>query len=291
MIKANNLFRPAEYFKAASVEEAVTLMAQYGGKGSCIAGGTDLLVEKNPQVEALIDITGLGLSYIKSDGQGIRIGATTVLADIEASPILKGPYNILAQAARTMGTPQIRNLATIGGNICNAVPSADSAPVLLVLGAILIIAGPAGERSMDIAEFFQGARKNALDRGELLTEIQLPVIPGHTGTAFIKTGRVATADMALVNAAVRLSLAAGNTCRDVHIALGAVAPTPLRVREAEAMLSGKEPREELLRQVAAHASEEIKPISDIRSSAEYRLTLSRILVEQALKEAVAGASV
>ncbi len=291
MIKANNLFRPAEYFKAASVEEAVTLMAQYGGKGSCIAGGTDLLVEKNPQVEALIDITGLGLSYIKSDGQGIRIGATTVLADIEASPILKGPYNILAQAARTMGTPQIRNLATIGGNICNAVPSADSAPVLLVLGAILIIAGPAGDRSMDIAEFFQGARKNALDRGELLTEIQLPVIPGHTGTAFIKTGRVATADMALVNAAVRLSLAAGNTCRDVHIALGAVAPTPLRVREAEAMLSGKEPREELLRQVAAHASEEIKPISDIRSSAEYRLTLSRILVEQALKEAVAGASV
>ncbi len=291
MIKAKNLFRPAEYFKAVSVEEAVKLLAQYGEKSSYIAGGTDLLVEKNPQVEVLIDITGLGLSYIKSDGQGIRIGATTVLADIETSPILsKGPYNIMMQAAHAMGTPQIRNLATIGGNICNAVPSADSAPALLVLDAILVIAGPAGERSMDIAEFFQGARKNALDRGELLTEIQLPIIPDHAGTAFIKKGRVATADMALVNAAVRLSLAADNTCRDVHIALGAVAPTPLRAREAEEMLSGKEPKEELLRQVAARASEEIKPISDVRSSAEYRMTLSRILVEQALKEAVARAT-
>lgn len=292
MIKAENLFRPAEYFKAVSVEEAVKLLAQYGEKGSCIAGGTDLIAEKDPRVEALIDITGLGLSYIKSDGRGTRIGATTVLADIETSTILcKGPYSIMAQAAHNMGTPQIRNLATIGGNICSAVPSADSAPVLLVLDAILIIVGPTGERSMDIAKFFQGAKKNALDRGELLTEIQLPIIPSHTGTAFIKKGRVATADLAVVNAAVRLSLAADNTCRDVHIALGAVAPTPLRVREAEAMLSGEEPQEELLRQVAARASEEIKPISDVRSSAEYRMTLSRVLVEQALKEAIARATV
>jgi len=292
MIKAKNLFRPAKYFKAVSVEEAAKLLAQYGEKGSCIAGGTDLLVEKNPYVEVLIDITGLGLNYIKSDGQGIRIGATTVLADIGTSPLLsKGPYNIMAQAAHAMGTPQIRNLATIGGNICNAVSSADSAPALLVLDATLNIAGPAGERSMDIAEFFQGARKNALDRGELLTEIRLPILPTRTGTAFAKKGRVATADLAVVNVAVRLTLAADNTCRDVRIALGAVAPTPLRAREAEAMLRGKETQEELLRLVSARASEEIKPISDIRSSAEYRMTLSRILVEQALKEAVARATV
>ena len=288
MSKENNLFRPAEYFKPTSVDEAVRLLAQYGEKGACIAGGTDLLVEKNPQVEALIDIADLGLNYIKSDGQVLRIGATTTFAEIEASPILSnGPYNIVARAAHEVGTPQIRNRATIGGNICSAVPSADSAPVLLVLDATLNITGPTGERATDIAGFFQDVRKNALDKGELLTEIQLPSLPTRTGTAFIKKGRVAAADLAMVNVAVRLTTAADNTCQDVRIALGAVAPTPLRAKEAEAMLSGEKPREELLRQVAACASEEIRPISDVRSSAEYRTILSRILVEQALREAVA----
>lgn len=288
MSKENNLFRPAEYFKPTSVDEAVRLLAQYGEKGACIAGGTDLLVEKNPQVEALIDIADLGLNYIKSDGQVLRIGATTTFAEIEASPILSnGPYNIVARAAHEVGTPQIRNRATIGGNICSAVPSADSAPVLLVLDTTLNITGPTGERATDIAGFFQDVRKNALDKGELLTEIQLPSLPTRTGTAFIKKGRVAAADLAMVNVAVRLTTAADNTCQDVRIALGAVAPTPLRAKEAEAMLSGEKPREELLRQVAACASEEIRPISDVRSSAEYRTILSRILVEQALREAVA----
>ena len=287
MSKANNLFRPAEYFKPTSVEEAVELLAQYGEKGSFIAGGTDVLVTKGPQIEALIDITNLGLSYIKSDSQGLRIGAATIFADIEISPVLsKVPYHIVAKAAHEIGTPQIRNLGTIGGNICNAVPSADSAPALLALDATLNIAGPTGEKSMDITDFFQGVRKNALDRGELLTEIRLPTFPVCTGTAFIKKGRVATADLAVVNVAVRLTMDADNACQDVRIALGAVAPTPLRAREAEAMLRGEKPQEALLERVAACASEEIKPISDVRSSAEYRMTLSRVLVERALKEGV-----
>jgi len=290
MSKTNNLFRPTEYFKPASVEEAVKLLAQYGEKGSFIAGGTDVLVMKNPQIEALIDIMDLGLNYIKSDSQGLRIGAATIFADIEISPVLsKGPYHIVAKAAHEIGTPQIRNLGTIGGNICSAVPSADIAPALLTLDATLNIAGPTGEKSMDITDFFQDVRKNALDRGELLIEIQLPAFPAHTGTAFIKKGRVATADLAVVNVAVRLTMAADNVCQDVRIALGAVAPTPLRAREAEAMLRGEKPQEALLERVAACASEEIKAISDVRSSAEYRMTLSRVLVERALKEAMARA--
>jgi len=290
MSKTNNLFRPTEYFKPTSVEEAVKLLARYGEKGSFIAGGTDVLVMKDPQIEALIDITALGLNYIKSDSQGIRIGAATIFADIEISPVLsKCPYQIGAKAAHEIGTPQIRNLGTIGGNICSAVPSADSAPVLLALDATLNIAGTTGERSMDITDFFQAVRKNALDRGELLTEIQLPTFPAYTETAFIKKGRVATADLAVVNVAVRLTMAADNTCQDVRIALGAVAPTPLRAREAEAMLRGEKPQEALLERVAACASEEIKAISDVRSSAEYRMTLSRVLVERALKEAIARA--
>ena len=290
MSNTKNFFRPSAYFKPTSVAEAIKLLEQYGEKGWLLAGGTDLLVEKDPQVEVLIDITGLGLNYIKSDSQGVRIGATTTFADIAASSILqKSPYNVLAQAARQIGTPQTRNVATIGGNICHAVPSADSAPALLVLGATLSIADSGGERSMEIADFFLDVRKDALGNCELLTDIQLPALPARTGTAFAKKGRVATADLAVVNVAVRVTLTAGNTCQDARIALGAVAPVPLRAREAEAMLQGKEPQEELLEKVALRASEEIKPISDVRSSAEYRETLSRVLVERALKEAVARA--
>ena len=287
MSKANNLFRPTEYFKPTSVPEVVKLLAQYGEKGSPIAGGTDLLVMKEPQVEALIDITQLGLSYIKSDAQGIKIGATTTLADIEASPVLsKSLYSIIAQAAHQMGTPLVRNLGTIGGNICNALPSADTMPSLLVLDAIFHVAGPDTKRSICAADFCLGVRKNALETGELLTEIELPVLPPRTGTAFIKKGRVAAADLSLASVAVRLTMDKDNTCRDVRIALGAVAPTPLRAKGAEALLSGKEPKDELLKQVAARASEEIKPISDIRASAEYRRTLSRVIVELALREAI-----
>ena len=290
MSNTKTLFRPSEYFKPTSVTEAFKLMEQYGEKGWLIAGGTDLLVEKDPQVEVLIDIAGLGLDYVKSDSQGVRIGATTTFANIAASPILqKNPYNILVQAASQIGTPQIRNVATIGGNICHAVPSADSAPALLILGATLSISSKAGERSIKIADFFKDVRKDALEKGELLTEVQLPTFPARTGTAFLKKGRVAVADLAVVNVAVRITLTADNTCQETNIALGAVAPVPLRAREAEAMLRGKKPGEELLEKVAAQAAEEIKPISDVRSSAEYRKTLSRVLVERALKEAIARA--
>ncbi len=290
MSNTKNLFRPSEYFKPTSVAEAIKLLAQYGEKGWLIAGGTDLLVERDPQVEVLIDITGLGLDYIKSDSQGVRIGAATTFADIVDSLILqKSPYNVLAQAARQIGTPQIRNVATIGGNICQAVPSADSAPVLLILEAALNIVGSGEERVVNIADFFIDVRKDALNKHELLTEVQLPVLSARTGTAFLKKGRVATADLAVVNAAVRVTLTVDNTCQDVRIALGAVAPVPLRARKAEAMLEGEKPQEELLQKVSARAAEEIKPISDVRSSAEYRKTLSCVLVERALKEAVARA--
>jgi len=281
-----NLFRPTGYFKPTSVPEATKLLAQHGNRGRLIAGGTDILVEKDPEIEVLIDITGLGLEYIESNNQGVRIGATTPFASIAVFPVLsQAPYCALAQAAQQLGTPQIRNVATIGGNICSAVPSADSAPALLVLDATLIIAGPTGERSMNIGEFFQDARRNALHRGELVTEIRLSTLPARTGTAFIKTGRIATGDLAIVNTAVCLTVTADNICQDGRIALGAVAPTPVRAKKAEAMLRGERLQDELLRKVATQASKEINPIDDIRSSAQYRSMLSSILVERALREA------
>ena len=281
------LFRPTEYFKPIGLEEAIGLLTEYGDKCRVIAGGTDVVVEKDPSIQVLVDVTGLGLDYIKSDAQGIRIGAATTFADIGASSILSGaPYNILAQAAHQMGTPQIRNMATIGGNLCSAVPSADSAPALLALDATLGIFGIRGERSVAITDFFRDVRSNALDKNELLTEIQLPAFSDRTEAVFTKKGRVATGDLAIVNAAVRVTITADNICKDVRIALGAVAPTPLRASAAEAMLKGEKLKNELLEKVAAQASEDTKPISDIRSTAEYRRILVRILVERALKEGV-----
>jgi len=290
MNSTKTIFRPSGYFKPTGVAEAIQLLEQHSEDGWFLAGGTDLLVEKDVQVEVLIDITGLGLNYIKSDDQGVKIGAATTFAEIAVSPVLqKGPYNILAQAAQQMGTPQVRNMATIGGNICHAVPSADSAPALLALDAILKATSKAGERSLNITEFFLNVRKDALRKDELLTEIQLPMFPDHTGAAFIKKGRVAVVDLAVVNTAVRLIIDDSNTCHGVRIVLGAVAPVPLRAVKAEEMLEGKEPQGELLEKAAIQAAEEIKPISDVRSSAEYRKTLSRVIVERALVEAVAQA--
>jgi len=287
MNNSKSIFRPSKYLRAESVKEAIDLLAQNGEKARIMAGGTDLMTEKDPTIDALIDISRLGLNYVTSNGGGLRIGATTTFADIATSSSLSGgPYTVLAEAARHMGTPQIRNMATIGGNICAAVPCADSAPPLLVLDAMLSIAGANGERSMDIDEFFLDARKTALDMDEMVTEIHLPELPPRTAATFIKKGRVAVADLALVNAAVSLTLAEDDTCQNVRIALGSVAPTPIRAREAEAMLEGRRADDDLLGKVADQAASETRPISDVRASAEYRTILSRVIVKEALNETI-----
>ena len=285
------VFRPKDYVRPTTVAETIKLLVNSGHRARLIAGGTDLLVEKDPETEIVIDVADLGLNYVETNSQGIKIGAATTFAVLETSPALsKSPYNILAKAAHLMGTPQIRNVATIGGNISSAVPSADSPPALLALAAIVRIAGPTGERTINLTDFFLDARKNALNTGELLVEIQLPVLPTHTAATFVKKGRVAAADLALVNGAVSLTITPEGLCEDLCIALGAVAPTPLRTKKAEAMLRGKKPQEDLLSKVADCAANEISPISDVRGSAEYRRTLSRVLVERMLTEVVANLS-
>lgn len=286
-----DVFRPKDYVRPATIAETIKLLVDNGHKARLIAGGTDLLVEKDPEIEILIDVADLGLNYVETDSQGIKIGAATTFAMLETSPALsKGPYNILAQAAHVVGTPQIRNVATLGGNLCSAVPSADCPPALLALAATLRIIGPNGERILNLTDFFLNARENALNTGELLAEIQLPVLPTHTAATFTKKGRVAVGDLAVVNGAVSLTLTPEGLCEDVCIALGAVAPTPLRVKKAEAMLRGEKPREDLISKVADCAASEISPISDVRGSAEYRRTLSRVLVERMLTETVASLS-
>ena len=287
MTNSATLFRPTEYFRPGNIPEAIELIKHYS-KGRFLAGGTDLLVERDAQIKAIIDIGGLGLDYIILQRTGIKIGAMVTFANIEASPFLaEEPYDVLAQSARQMGTPQIRNAATIGGNICSAVPSADSAPALLVLDATLKISGPEGDRLISIDNFFRSVRRNALKRNEILVEIQVPHLPRRTRAVFMKKGRTATGDLAVVSVAVRITLTSNNICKDVRIALGAVAPTPLRAKKAEKMLEGKKPEGELIKMVADCAAKEIEPISDVRGSAKYRRTLSQVLVERAQREVIA----
>jgi carbon-monoxide dehydrogenase medium subunit len=285
-INACRPFRPSEYLEPASIEEAARLLDRYGARARIIAGGTDLLLERDAGTEVLIGIRRLGLDVIRVGERGGTIGAAASFAQLAETPALaEQPYRALGQAAMEMGTPQIRNQATLGGNLCSAVSCADGPPPLLVLDATLDVVGPAGERSVAMADFFEGARASSLRGGEMLRAIHLPELPPRSVTLFVKKGRVRTGDLALVNLAVRLTSEGDGTGGEVRIALGAVAPTPVRARGAEQMLEGRRPEDELLAQVAARAVEEIEPIDDIRASADYRRILARSLLYRALHQA------
>ena len=281
-----NLFRPKEYFRPNTVNKTISLLSECGDKAKIIAGGTDLLIEKPPEVEYLIDIASLPLDYIKADEEGIAIGALTTFNSIENSDLLQeGAYSILIEAAKGIGYNNLRNLATIGGNICNAVPSADSPPALIALDANAKIVGHKGERIVKLEDFFKHVRKTILDNDEMLVEIQIPQPPNHTGAAFLKIGRTSL-DIALINVAVSLCLDENGICENSIIVLGAVAPTPIRAKRAEMLLKGKEINKTIIENTAQIASEEIKPINDVRYSADYRRKASRVLVKRAIEKAL-----
>lgn len=282
-----SLFRPKECFRPETVEEAVSLLSKYDG-AQAIAGGTDLLVTKPPEIEYLVDISRLPLSYIK-DGEGLKIGALTTIRELENSSLLNGAYSALAEAARKFGSWPIRNTATVGGNICNAVPSADMPPTLVALDAKVTIVGPGGKRIIPLVEVFVGNRKNSLKRGELLTEIQVPVPPPRTGVAFIKFARTSV-DLALVNIAVRMTLD-GETIKDVRVVVGGgVGPTLIRSKKAEEILKNQKISEELLEKAAQAVSEELKPRpTSIRGSGYYKREISKVLLKRAAMQAYASA--
>lgn len=278
------LFRPKEYFRPTTVDDAVSQLAKYGARS--VAGGTDLLVLTPLQVEYVVDITRLPLNYIKTGPNGIKIGSLTTFHDVESSPLLKkGPYTMLVEAAHAIGHANSRNVSTVGGNLCNAVPSADFPPALIALGAIAKIISSDGTRVVPVDEFFVGVRKTVLKSNELLTEIQVPRQPNCTGTAFLKIGRT-NEDIALVNAATCVTSRRGMYCEDVRIALGAVAPTPIRAKKAETLLKNKKLEDRVITEAAELAAQETKPISDHRASATYRREMSKVLVRRALRKSI-----
>lgn len=285
----NSHLQIKEYHRPRDLPRAVEILSRLGRKARVIAGGTDILplrpgVKQVDTIDHLVDISHLDLNYIINDDGYIRIGAATPINHIGAFPLfLSEPYRALCEAADSHSTPTIKNRATVGGNLCNSSPCADLALPLLVLDAVVMATGPGGVREIPVARFFKGANLMALETGEILQEIRIPIFSETTGSAFIKLRRQQTAiDMAVVNVAALLTID-NFRCEDARIALGAVAPVPLRAEKAEALLAGEEINPEVIQKAAAAVVEEVRPISDVRATATYRRNMVPVLVRRSLE--------
>jgi len=277
-----------EYLEPSSLQEAIAILTRHGNQAKVLAGGTDLLTllkERTLKPRFVVNIKRLTRmeGIIHTPGKGIRIGALTAIRTLETSSLLKEKYPALAQAAHLLGSPQVRNLATIGGNLCNAAPSAETAPPLLSFSASICIAGPKGEKTLPLESFFSGPGATVLQDGELVTEISLPEPPPGIGCVYLKHCPRGSMDIAIVGVAVMVALSSvDGKVEECRMGLGAVAPTPFRTKGAEELLRGKKPTELLVQEVAQKAAAEVSPVSDIRGSSEYRHQMVRVLTARAL---------
>ena len=287
--------RKFEYFAPTSLDEAIQLLSRDGnGGGRALAGGTDLVVQmkeggaKFPMPSYVVSLRRLpeikGIEF--GEREGLRIGAGVTMAEGAESALIRERYPLIAEGAGLVGSLQTMNMATVGGNVCNAAPSADIAPPLLACDADAVIAGPSGRRVLPLEEFFLGPGLTALQAGELLVELLAPAPPPRTGGAYARHTPRKQMDIAVVGVGVALTLSASDVIERARIALGAVAPTPVRAREAEAVLVGQAASDAVFAQAAEAAAAECRPISDIRGSAEFRRHLVHVMTERLLREAV-----
>lgn len=276
-----------DYLAPASLSEAVSALAQHGAEARVLAGGTDLLLRMKrgqwtPRV--VINLKRIpGLREITFEAAtGLRLGALATLNDLRRSPIILAHYPALAEAASTMAGDQVRNLGTVGGNICNASPAADTATPLLVYDAEALVAGPDGERRVPLREFFVGPGQTVLGQGEILTALHLPPPPTNLRASYQKLEYRRAMDIGVVCVAVALKIGPGNRCEDARVALGAVAPIPMRAPQTEAVLRGQPLTPAVVEEAARVASAECAPIDDVRGSAWYRRHIVGVFVRRAL---------
>jgi len=276
-----------DFHAPSSLDEAFKLLETHRGDVKLLAGGTDLIPQmKMRRVEPghIINLKRIpDLSGIKQHNGSLHIGALTRLIEIEKSKLIAEKVLLLTETVKAMASVQVRNLGTIGGNICNASPAADTAISLIALGAKAQIASSTGIRSVLIEDFFTGPSRTVMEYDEILTGISVPIKTENSGSSFIKIGRVVL-DLATVNAAVSLTLD-GGLIRNVRVAIGAVAPTPLRLMVVEDYLVGKSPSFEFFEAAGELASDTVKPISDVRSTAEYRKAVSKTIIMDTLDRA------
>ena len=269
----------------ATLSEAYELMAS--GVYRPLAGGTDLMVQLEADVsgppDAIVDLWRISeLRGVGYDGYDVSIGALTTYTQLRQSPVIRARLPALEEAAATIGAAQIQNRGTIGGNICNASPAGDTLPVLLAIDATFDLGSAAGERSVPAREFWTGYRETALREDELLLRVRFPVERGRH-TRFRKVGTRAA--QAISKVVMALSYREdGPVWRDVRLALGSVASTTIRARETEAVLEGAAARESVADQAAAVLAEELQPIDDVRSTADYRRSVSARILHRLLRE-------
>lgn len=271
-----------EYFEPRTIEETVSLLAAHEGKAKLIAGGTDLLVWMKMgrvQPESLINISRVPALRHLSTEKGLRFGALTCFRELEKDGRVKQKYTALFEAARSVTSVQIKNMGTLGGNLCNASPAADSAPPLIAFGAKVRLVEVQRERVVPLEGFFVGNGVTCLSPRELLMEVHVPEPSGPVGSAFIKMGRVA-ADLAKISIAAMV-VREGDVCKDCGIAMGGVAKTPFRLKRTEEVLRGKPLDRELVAKACQEGSEEIQPRSR-RSTAFYKREVTKALIRDAL---------
>lgn len=275
-----------DYVKPKSLDEALHLLALYKETGKVLAGGTDLIVhlkEGFSAPEAVVDIKGIpGLDTIELDGYVLKLGALVTFSQLIESSLIKTKFPLLWEMARTVASGGVRNRATVAGNICSAVPSADSAAVLQACDAYVVVQSLRGRKSIAINDWFTGPKKTVLAPDEMVVEIEVPLFKTAHGGCYAKLSRYEGEDLAQGGLAV-LALA-DNTYRIAFCALG---PKPARALKTEALLNGKKLSDKLMAEAAAELLKEISPITDIRSTKEYRVHMAGVMLERALKAAAA----
>ncbi|GGF70765.1 carbon-monoxide dehydrogenase medium subunit [Mameliella alba] len=278
------------YHEPKTLEEASRLLVDLGENAHVLAGGTDLFVEIRERLRDVSDVVNIknipGMTDITWDpAVGLTFGALVTARQLETLPGVQRTYPNFAEALRLLASIQVRNRATVVGNLCRASPSADTIPPLIADGAIIHIYTPKGMRRMPLAEFFTGPGRTRLERGDIATGIVIPAPAPDSGRIYLKHGRRKAMELATVGVAVSLDRD-GDTCTNARIALGAVGPTVLRASAAEALLKGRKITDELIAQVGAQAMAECTPISNVRASAEYRRSMVGVLTRRAVKTAM-----
>lgn len=281
-----------DYSSPKSLAEAIALLQQHGPDAKILAGGQSLIPLMKLRMASpahLIDINRIGdLSYIRESGGVLEIGALTREADLDASPLIRERYPLLADTAAVIADPLVRNMATVGGNLAHADPANDHPAAMLAIGASIVAAGPNGTRTIPIAEFFTGIFTTSLAADEILTEIRIPAPQNGSSGAYLKVERK-VGDFAAAAVAVQVSVD-GNTFQDAGIGLTNVGPTPIKATRAEEALRGKPVNDHTIAEAARIASEDCDPADDLRGSVDYKRNLIRVLTARALKQAVARAN-
>jgi aerobic carbon-monoxide dehydrogenase medium subunit len=277
-----------EYFRPESISEAIALLQEHGDGAKILSGGQSLIPMMKIRLarpDCIIDINRLAdLHYVKEEAGFLKIGGLTREADLETSDLIRSKYPIILDTAASIADPQVRNMATVGGNLAHGDPANDHPATMLALEAEIVAVGQHGERTIPIKDFFLSVFTTALEHGEILTEIRIPIPPAGSGGAYFKLERK-VGDFATVGVAAQVTLDGAGVCQRAGIGLTNVGATPIKAASAEVFLVGKTVAKQQIDQAAQLAAEQAQPSSDLRGPAEYKVSMVRELTKRALVRA------